>query len=169
METKQRNNIIDAFRGLAILAVMAYHYTIRWPDLYGFEHTYSPIFGLGKYGVHLFFVVSGLVITMTVLRSADAIEFAVRRFARLYPAFVAAACVTFVCMQWGPPQFRRGFIDLFASLSMDAKVLGHSSRSWDVRSCSGASGSGCGLEGRRTVSVYRCDLRPRATGTHAAV
>lgn len=120
-----RIKVIDAFRGIAILAVMAYHYTVRWPNLYGYDSIYSQAFHLGKYGVHVFFVVSGLVIAMTVLRSDGALHFAVRRAARLYPAMVSACLLTFTAMRlWGPPIFQRSFADLFASLTMDAKGLG---------------------------------------------
>lgn len=125
MDSRHRNNVVDAFRGIAILAVMAYHYTIRWPDLYGYSHAYPQFLHVGKYGVHLFFVISGLVITMTVLRSANPIEFAARRFARLYPAFLVCAVATFVLMQWGPEVFRRSWLDFLASLTMDARALGH--------------------------------------------
>lgn len=124
MDSRHRNNVVDAFRGIAILVVMAYHYTIRWPEVYGYTHVYPQLFHVGKFGVHLFFVISGLVITMTVLRSASPLEFAVRRFARLYPAFVACAVITFVLMQWGPEAFRRSWSDLLASLTMDARVFG---------------------------------------------
>ena len=120
-----RIQVIDAFRGIAILAVMAYHYTVRWPDLYGYSAEYSELFSLGQLGVHLFFVVSGLVITMTVLRSDNAFQFAARRVARLYPAFVVAAIATFVIMRLaGPERFQYSAFDLVASLTMDARALG---------------------------------------------
>ena len=120
-----RIQVIDAFRGIAILAVMAYHYTVRWPEFYGYSSSYSELFRIGQYGVHLFFVVSGLVITMTVIRSDSAFQFAVRRAARLYPAFVAAAVVTFVAMRFfGPARFQFSAWDLLASLTMDARAIG---------------------------------------------
>jgi peptidoglycan/LPS O-acetylase OafA/YrhL len=124
VDARQRNSLIDAYRGIAILAVMAYHYTIRWPELYGYAHAYPSWLHFGRYGVHLFFVISGLVITMTVLRAANPVEFAARRFARLYPAFILAAILTYLAMRWGPERFHRGAMDLFASLTMDAHLLG---------------------------------------------
>lgn len=125
MSQPERNQLIDAFRGVAIIAVLAFHYTVRWPDVYGFDREYPWWLMLGGYGVHLFFVVSGLVITMTVLRSSSALHFGVRRFARLYPAFLLAAVLTFTAMQWGPEPFRRSWADLFASLTMDAQLFGN--------------------------------------------
>lgn len=120
-----RNQIIDAYRGIAILGVMAFHYTLRWPEICGYSAEYSEVFRLGRYGVPLFFVVSGLVITMTVLRSENALQFGVRRAARLYPAFVAAAVFTFLVMRFfGPERFQFSAWDLLASLTMDARALG---------------------------------------------
>lgn len=123
MQGTQRNTIIDAYRGIAILGVMAYHYFIRWADLYGFDHAYSPWMKLGAYGVSPFFVVSGLVIAASVQRSGP-VDFLVRRAARLYPAFVFSAVLTFVLMRlFGPEHFQRSFWDLAASLTMDARML----------------------------------------------
>jgi peptidoglycan/LPS O-acetylase OafA/YrhL len=126
-----RNTAIDAGRGVAILAVMAFHYLVRWAppfsdaDLYGFDAAYSPVFEIGRYGVHVFFVISGLVITMTVLRSRDAMDFAVRRFARIYPAFLVSALLTFALMRLaGPPEFQIGGIDLLANVPVVADDLG---------------------------------------------
>src|ERR1700731_2109574 len=95
-----RNNTIDAFRGIAILGVLLFHYLVRWAppwygiNLYGYRRVYPDALVLGALGVYLFFVISGLVITMTVLRSGSALEFVVRRFARLYPAFLVGICLT---------------------------------------------------------------------------
>jgi peptidoglycan/LPS O-acetylase OafA/YrhL len=130
-DLKNRSRAIDAGRGVAILAVMAYHYFVRWAppfsrvDLYGYQLRYPPILEIGRYGVHVFFVISGLVITMTMLRSQDVADFALRRFARLYPAFIAAALLTFGLMRLaGPPLFQVGVTDLAANLPMIADDLG---------------------------------------------
>ena len=119
-----RNQIIDAFRGVAILAVLAFHYTVRWPGIYGYDRVYPWWLEIGAYGVHLFFVVSGLVITMTALRSRGAVHFGVRRFGRLYPALLVAALLTFTLNAWGPEPFHRSWADLLASLTLDAELLG---------------------------------------------
>ncbi|NEX94406.1 acyltransferase [Caulobacter sp. 17J65-9] len=121
MEGRGRNEVIDAFRGISVLLVLIYHYTVRWSsesarDILGYDYEYSALLSVGSHGVEIFFVISGLVIAMTVERSASAAEFAVRRIARIYPALLVAATFTFVICQFGPYEFRRDLADYGASL-----------------------------------------------------
>lgn len=81
---------LDSLRGIAALAVVLYHYTGGYEEVVG-PHT-RPVhaFPIGHFGVELFFVISGFVIAWTLQRSTSAYAFAVSRFARLYPAYLAA-------------------------------------------------------------------------------
>lgn len=89
----QRNHLIDAFRGVAIIVVLIFHYAVE-----GMHWEPRQLFDLGARGVQLFFVISGLVITMTALRSRGPFDFVVRRFARIYPTFFVAATATFIVL-----------------------------------------------------------------------
>lgn len=62
-----------------------------------------------QHAVELFFVISGFVVCMTLERTTSIAHFAIARFARLYPAYVASvALVALVHVlgsrYWGPPQ-----------------------------------------------------------------
>jgi peptidoglycan/LPS O-acetylase OafA/YrhL len=125
-----RNDTIDAFRGIAILGVLVFHYTVLWAppwygtNLYGYARTWPDVLVLGAVGVYLFFVISGLVITMTVLRSGSALEFVVRRFARLYPAFLVGIGVTLLVAGVSAiPAFKVTFGDVVANLTMNAPAF----------------------------------------------
>jgi peptidoglycan/LPS O-acetylase OafA/YrhL len=131
MQHSDRNEIIDGFRGVAIVSVLLFHFLLRWRapespvDLLGYDHVFSRLFEVGRYGVHLFFVISGLVITMTLLRAKTVAEFAVRRFARIYPAFLVAATLTFVIMAlFGPALLRTSVADYGASLLLIPEEFG---------------------------------------------
>lgn len=130
MGAERRFDAIDAVRGVAIAGVVAYHYLVHYTpldypyDLTRFDYKYSSIFMIGRYGVQLFFIVSGLVITMTVLRSAGPVDFAVKRAARLYPAFIVAACISYIASFFAPEELRRNFNDLLASLTFSPEVFG---------------------------------------------
>ena len=89
---------LDALRGFATIAVALFHFTTRFGNEYG--HSTPPLFlvPLGSYGVHLFFIISGMVIFLTIERSRSAAEFVVARVGRLYPAYWVAVTLTFVAM-----------------------------------------------------------------------
>jgi len=82
---------VDVLRGLAALAVVVFHYSghsQRYFDGFPFY------FEAGKYGVQVFFVLSGFFIFLTVERCHSAKEFLVLRFSRLYPAYwTTLACL----------------------------------------------------------------------------
>ena len=85
---------LDALRGLAACGVLLYHYTTQFGLLYGHSGPLNFHFALGLYGVHLFFVISGFVIFMTLERTPRALDFVVSRFSRLFPAYWTALAIT---------------------------------------------------------------------------
>ncbi len=93
-DPRQRLVELDALRGVAVLLVMAFHYTARFGELYPSAAGAAPAFPFGAYGVHLFFVISGFVIIMTLDRSERAADFLLARFSRLYPAYWTAILIT---------------------------------------------------------------------------
>lgn len=108
---------LDALRGLAALAVVAFHYLDRYPRLTGGE----PLPGLwpGQYGVNLFFIISGFVILMTLERCATPLDFVITRGARLYPAYWAAVlCTATVVALCGLPGREVGWATTAANLLM---------------------------------------------------
>lgn len=95
---------VDALRGVAALAVVLFHYTTRFVDLYAPTATPSFAVPLGHYGVNLFFIISGFVIFMTLSRTQRSMDFVVSRFSRLFPAYWAAIAITYaVTSQFGLP------------------------------------------------------------------
>jgi len=101
-----RLGALDALRGLAAMAVVLFHY-IHWYDrLYGHDFTPWPIFEAGRYGVHLFFMLSGFVIFMTLERTPAPRLFAMARAFRLLPALWAGIALTFLGVHWLGPDDR---------------------------------------------------------------
>lgn len=93
--SRPRLDGLDALRGIAAMAVVLFHYTTRFDQLFGHASTPIVSFPLGYYGVNLFFIISGFVIFMTIERSKAPMDFVVSRFSRLYPAYWAAIALTF--------------------------------------------------------------------------
>lgn len=95
-----RNFKIDFLRGVAILTVLFLHFHISYHlDQSALNSIFSTKFinafaGNGNYGVTIFFVISGFLITSTSLerygslRNVDAVSFYIYRFARIVPCLL---------------------------------------------------------------------------------
>lgn len=100
---------LDTLRAFAVTAVLIRHF---WPEL-------QPGLDLGARGVHLFFVLSGFLITGILLRSRALVEdsgrgsglairrFYIRRFLRIFPIYYLVLAVTWAL---GVPDVRSGMI-----------------------------------------------------------
>jgi len=75
---------LDLIRFFAAMAVVLYHYTAR-EGFKEFEGI-AEVTKFGYLGVPLFFIISGYVIALSA-KNRTAMEFAISRFVRLYPAF----------------------------------------------------------------------------------
>jgi peptidoglycan/LPS O-acetylase OafA/YrhL len=100
-----RLEYLDALRGVAIIAVMFCHYI---PYLFSLHNLYPHIIDiaeLGRYGVHLFFIISGYVIYMTTSKVKSPAQFAFARFSRLFPVYWVVVTISFLLILWfGHPQ-----------------------------------------------------------------
>jgi len=96
MENKQINSV-QALRGIAALAVLAFHY--RYTINMQFPGAGDRLFGWGAIGVDLFFALSGFVITLSVKRMSTgpkaACHFIQRRLLRLLPAYYFLLLLSF--------------------------------------------------------------------------
>ena len=100
---------LDTLRAFAVTAVLIRHF---WPEL-------QPGLDLGARGVHLFFVLSGFLITGILLRSRALVEdsgrgsglairrFYIRRFLRIFPIYYLVLAVTWAL---GVPDVRSGMV-----------------------------------------------------------
>ena len=87
---------IDSLRGVAALSVLAFHFTYKYGELYGYADPLPFAASWGYLGVNLFFVISGFVIFMTLDRTRVPMDFIVSRASRLYPSYWTALLLTFV-------------------------------------------------------------------------
>ncbi|MBZ2169163.1 acyltransferase family protein [Marinobacter sp. F4216] len=106
----QRLASLDALRGLAALAVVLFHYLPYYNTLYGHSFNLSDnsewLLSFGRYGVHVFFIISGFVIFMTLEKTSHARWFGLARAFRLLPALWAGIALTYLSVQWLGPEDR---------------------------------------------------------------
>jgi peptidoglycan/LPS O-acetylase OafA/YrhL len=113
LDSKSRIAYLDGLRGVAILSVVAFHF-------YGGPGSPLAGFSLVKYGnlgVMLFFAISGFVISQTLHNSASARNFAIKRFARLFPAMLLCSSLTFAFSFVGPRIYHSSINNFLPSLT----------------------------------------------------
>lgn len=110
-----RHYSLDLIRGLAACAVVTYHYLLWFQDV--------TVESLGTFSVYLFFVLSGLTMTMVYGRTftdgitpADAARFYRKRFARLFP-LLAAVSLAYLILAFRSPHFGELAVKTFLTAS----------------------------------------------------
>ena len=125
--TSERMPLLDALRLFAAFLVLGFHWLFRGPasgDQFTSFRAYEALAVYGYIGVDWFFVISGFVIAWTA-QNRSAMTFAILRFARLYPAYVACMSLTFLLtVLYGWQRAEPGLADWFANLTMAAPLLG---------------------------------------------
>lgn len=84
---------LDVLRGLAILMVVLFHFTVRYAEkhpLYTYPEPAAIRIHFGWIGVHLFFMISGFIIYMTIQKKQGPVHFLTARLSRLVPPYWAA-------------------------------------------------------------------------------
>jgi len=101
MTSRPANRILwlDLLRGAAILMVLLFHFTVRYPQKY-VGHALDGVLpfsvGFGWTGVHLFFMISGFIIYHTIQNKKGPLDFLTARLSRLVPPYWAAIAVIIV-------------------------------------------------------------------------
>lgn len=98
LQTHGRNSWLDVLRGLAILGVVAVH-SLQVTDKIVVQNKsdqFSAFISLGRYGVELFFFLSGWLLISIYGKNRNSLGRAywVRRIARIYPLWILFLLVT---------------------------------------------------------------------------
>lgn len=104
-----RDLALDGLRGVAILGTVACHFSER--IALPLTNWFTAIVDMGGYGVDLFFVLSGFLITRILLRTRDNPRFLstffARRFLRIMPLYYAVLIVVFGLAAMGVTSVQR--------------------------------------------------------------
>jgi peptidoglycan/LPS O-acetylase OafA/YrhL len=93
-QQSKRLTELDSLRGLACLSIMFFHYAYYYGETWGHKERPWISFQFGRYGLELFFLISGFVIFKS-LKSHQIQKFIILRFGRLFPTYWAAIILIF--------------------------------------------------------------------------
>ncbi|WUI03575.1 acyltransferase [Spirillospora sp. NBC_00431] len=127
-EKASRMDWLDALRGLAAIVVVFEHsLDVLLPEVRGAA---SPWFDFGRYGVFVFFLVSGYVVPFSLERRGSVRRFWAGRFFRLYPAWCVSLLLAVTLgaagMSYGLPAAlgERPWASALAHMTMLQDLLG---------------------------------------------
>jgi peptidoglycan/LPS O-acetylase OafA/YrhL len=92
---------LDSLRGLACLSVMLFHYAYYYGETWGHLNKPLILFQFGRYGLELFFLISGFVI-FNSLKHKQVQKFIILRFWRLFPTYWVAIIFIFLISRLFP-------------------------------------------------------------------
>lgn len=123
----RRVGALDLLRLLAALAVVFFHLGFRGRTLEVTDFSlpdWEPVLKYGYLGVQMFFVISGFVIAYSA-EGRTPVQFAIARFARIYPMFVLCMTLTFlVVVNFGAPYMHATISQWVANLIIKPELLG---------------------------------------------
>lgn len=84
-----KNNILSIhyIRGISALMVVLFHFRGVLNNVYAQKDLGTILFRWGEIGVDAFFIISGFIICFSTQNSKSAIDFILKRFFRIYPAY----------------------------------------------------------------------------------
>ncbi len=100
--SKKEIPILDNLRAIAAWSVCLYHFVCTTTGFISKDNFIYKIFSFGSYGVHLFFIISGLVIPWSLYykgyRLNNFFKFFIKRLARLEPPYIVSVLVMLVIL-----------------------------------------------------------------------
>lgn len=132
MLSKEQDRIqwLDVLRGLAILLVLLFHFTVRYDQKYpanSFHDKISLSLTFGWIGVHLFFMISGFIIYYTIQKKKGPVEFLVARLSRLLPPYWCAIIFVVILEYLHAALFqitnRNNWLDIVVNAAMIPDIL----------------------------------------------
>lgn len=93
---------LDSLRAIAALNLVLFHFTHVYTVKYGYTSPLGFEFSFGKYGVQLFFMLSGLVNAMTLLRKRQPVDFLAARVIRICPAYWSVIVINLLIIGLAP-------------------------------------------------------------------
>ena len=93
---KRENNNLDVFRIVAACLVIVGHSYVLFPSV-GEEDIIRQFTGFtysGSLAVKIFFFISGMVVTNSIITSSSFVHFTISRFFRIFPALIFLCLIT---------------------------------------------------------------------------
>ncbi|MCC9603921.1 acyltransferase [Stieleria sp. JC731] len=93
---------LDSLRALAAISLMLFHLTHVYSVKFGYTTSLGFEWPYGAYGTEMFFILSGFVNSMSLLRRGRPVDFVAARLIRIVPMFLLVIIANIWIMQLAP-------------------------------------------------------------------
>ncbi len=116
---------LDALRALAAINLVLFHFTHVYSVKFGYSSPLGFEWPYGAYGVEMFFILSGFVNSMSLLRRGKPVDFVAARMIRIIPVFMMVIIANVWILQLAPMGEHVSTAQFLANMTLLPKVLGY--------------------------------------------
>ena len=117
---------LDALRALAAINLLLFHFTHVYSVKFGYTSSLGFEWPYGAYGVEMFFILSGFVNSMSLLRRGKPVDFVAARLIRILPIFLLVILANVWIMSHAPlNEIGLTATQFAANLTLLPRVFGH--------------------------------------------
>ncbi len=116
---------LDSLRALAAINLVLFHFTHVYAVKFGYTSALGFEWPFGAYGVEMFFILSGFVNSMSLMRRGRPVDFVAARLIRILPIFLIVIIANVWIMSFAPlNQIGLTTTQLAANLTLLPRVFG---------------------------------------------
>ena len=116
---------LDALRALAAINLVLFHFTHVYSVKFGYSTPLGFEWPYGAYGVEMFFILSGFVNSMSLLRRGQPTDFVAARLIRIVPFFLIAIIANLWILRLAPMYETVGSAQFLANMTLVPRILGY--------------------------------------------
>ena len=116
---------LDALRAIAAINLVLFHFTWVYAEKFGYSSDLGFKWPFGAYGVEMFFILSGFVNSMSLLRRGKPVDFVAARLIRIIPIFLLVIIANLWILQLAPMNQPVSSGQFLANMTLLPRVLGY--------------------------------------------
>ncbi len=116
---------LDALRALAAINLVLFHFTHVYAVKFGYSSPLGFEWPFGAYGVEMFFILSGFVNSMSLMRRGKPVDFVAARLIRIIPIFLLVIIANLWILRLAPMHETVSTSRFLANMTLLPRVLGY--------------------------------------------
>lgn len=116
---------LDALRAIAAINLVLFHFAWVYAEKFGYTAELGFRWPFGAYGVEMFFILSGFVNSMSLLRRKKPVDFIAARMIRIVPVFLLVIIANFWILQMAPMNQSLSTSQFMANMTLLPRIFGY--------------------------------------------